>query len=321
MRERLAGVGPEVRFGARHRADRARGRAVGVRLADGGELLGRAVVVATGHSARDVHELPGRAGVRAEAKAFAMGVRLERSAAADRSHPVRPVRGPPEAAGGAVPAWRSRRTTAAARSRSACAREAGRAGGDRGGRRRGQRDEPVAARLAVRELGAGGLDRGGGPRAPRLPLLGGVVLQRRLEEAAAAAGGALRASATRATDFVRGRASSTVPATSWLPAGPRGGRRRRGAGRDGAAARGAAARGARRVRSPDAGLSVRGGGARRRGVAHLVAGARAARSGLARVAGRGGLYPCGEGAGYAGGIVSAALDGIRVARAISRGAE
>ncbi len=29
-----------------------------------------------------------------------------------------------------------------------------------------------------------------------------------------------------------------------------------------------------------------------------------------------GLYPCGEGAGYAGGIVSAALDGIRVAEAI-----
>ena len=26
-----------------------------------------------------------------------------------------------------------------------------------------------------------------------------------------------------------------------------------------------------------------------------------------------GLYPCGEGAGYAGGIMSAALDGIRVA--------
>ena len=29
-----------------------------------------------------------------------------------------------------------------------------------------------------------------------------------------------------------------------------------------------------------------------------------------------GLYPCGEGAGYAGGIVSAALDGMRVARAL-----
>lgn len=29
-----------------------------------------------------------------------------------------------------------------------------------------------------------------------------------------------------------------------------------------------------------------------------------------------GLYPCGEGAGYAGGIVSAAVDGMRVAQAI-----
>ncbi len=29
-----------------------------------------------------------------------------------------------------------------------------------------------------------------------------------------------------------------------------------------------------------------------------------------------GLFPCGEGAGYAGGIVSAAIDGERVAEAI-----
>lgn len=32
-----------------------------------------------------------------------------------------------------------------------------------------------------------------------------------------------------------------------------------------------------------------------------------------------GIYPCGEGAGYAGGIVSAAVDGIRVAEAVARG--
>ena len=31
-----------------------------------------------------------------------------------------------------------------------------------------------------------------------------------------------------------------------------------------------------------------------------------------------GLYPCGEGAGYAGGIMSAAIDGIRVAEAVAR---
>jgi len=30
-----------------------------------------------------------------------------------------------------------------------------------------------------------------------------------------------------------------------------------------------------------------------------------------------GLFPCGEGAGYAGGIVSAAVDGIRVAEAVA----
>ena len=29
-----------------------------------------------------------------------------------------------------------------------------------------------------------------------------------------------------------------------------------------------------------------------------------------------GMYPCGEGAGYAGGIMSAAIDGIKVATAI-----
>jgi uncharacterized FAD-dependent dehydrogenase len=30
------------------------------------------------------------------------------------------------------------------------------------------------------------------------------------------------------------------------------------------------------------------------------------------------LYPCGEGAGYAGGIVSAAMDGEKVARQLAR---
>ena len=29
-----------------------------------------------------------------------------------------------------------------------------------------------------------------------------------------------------------------------------------------------------------------------------------------------GIYPCGEGAGYAGGITSAAMDGMKVAEAI-----
>jgi len=32
-----------------------------------------------------------------------------------------------------------------------------------------------------------------------------------------------------------------------------------------------------------------------------------------------GLFPCGEGAGYAGGIVSAAIDGERCAMAVAEG--
>ena len=35
-----------------------------------------------------------------------------------------------------------------------------------------------------------------------------------------------------------------------------------------------------------------------------------------RAPGLGGVYPTGEGAGYAGGIVSSAVDGLRVAEAI-----
>ena len=31
-----------------------------------------------------------------------------------------------------------------------------------------------------------------------------------------------------------------------------------------------------------------------------------------------GLFPCGEGAGYAGGIISAAMDGQNVAKAVAR---
>jgi uncharacterized FAD-dependent dehydrogenase len=32
-----------------------------------------------------------------------------------------------------------------------------------------------------------------------------------------------------------------------------------------------------------------------------------------------GLYPCGEGSGYAGGIISSAVDGMRTAEAVAAG--
>lgn len=53
------------------------GRVVGVVTANGEEYTGEAVVLATGHSARDIYELFARRGWALEAKPFALGVRVE----------------------------------------------------------------------------------------------------------------------------------------------------------------------------------------------------------------------------------------------------
>jgi uncharacterized protein len=148
------------------------------------------------------------------------------------------------------------------------------------------------------------------------PVTGGVELQRKLERAAAIAGGGeLRAPATRVTDFLARRASSTLPRSSYEPgltatdigelldgiglplatrlreALPMFDRQMRGYVTADAVLVGVESRTSSPVRVP-------------RDPERLVS------------VDLPGLYPCGEGAGYAGGIVSAALDGIRVARAI-----
>jgi uncharacterized protein len=177
-----------------------------------------------------------------------------------------------------------------------------------------RRDSPYANSGLVVSIDAADVERLG----LALPL-GGVELQRALERAAASAGGgALRAPATRATDFARGRPSSTVPATSYQPGLAAGDiaavldttglplaarlrealaafdRQLRGYLTDDAVLVGVESRTSSPVRIP-----------RDRG--------RLESPDLAA------LYPCAEGAGYAGGIVSAALDGMRVARAILTG--
>src|SRR5690606_24728059 len=87
MRERLEQVGVRFRFGERLTGLRVEGagtgrRIAGVRIVDtqsgaAEERPAQAVVLATGHSARDVFELCADAGVALEAKAFALGVRVE----------------------------------------------------------------------------------------------------------------------------------------------------------------------------------------------------------------------------------------------------
>ncbi len=147
--------------------------------------------------------------------------------------------------------------------------------------------------------------------------LAGLELQGRLERAAmVAGGGALRAPATRVTDFVAGRASTTACRPPAYQPGL-------AAGDVGevldASGLGLASRLRDALRDYDRQL---------RGYLTeeaVLVGVESRTSSPVRVPrdattlcnpDLAGLYPAGEGAGYAGGIVSAAMDGIKVARAI-----
>src|SRR5215470_13346378 len=220
LRQTLASVGSEIRFGARavdlviagHHGQR---RAIGVRLADGGELTGRAVVIASGHSAHDVHDLLGRAGVRLEAKPFAMGVRIEHpQPLIDRIQYGRAAGHP------ALPAAAYKLAFTPGDGRGAfsfCMCPGGWIvpaatepdGVVVNGMSLSRRDSPYANSGLVVSIELADLARLGKT---------GVEVQRDLERAAAAAGGGeLRAPATRVTDFLARRGSSTLPRSSYQP--------------------------------------------------------------------------------------------------------
>ena len=78
LRETILEAGGEIRFNARVKDLIIEGSAVkGVRLADGSKVLSQKVVLATGHSARDIYELLYQKKIAIEAKPFAMGIRIE----------------------------------------------------------------------------------------------------------------------------------------------------------------------------------------------------------------------------------------------------
>jgi uncharacterized protein len=78
MRAQIVALGGEIRFGARvtdlHIED---GKVLGLSLADGEQINADHVVLALGHSARDTFEMLHRRGVFMEAKPFSIGVRIE----------------------------------------------------------------------------------------------------------------------------------------------------------------------------------------------------------------------------------------------------
>lgn len=318
LRDKLTGVGVRFEFGAQVTDLLTKpGRVTGVRLADGRELEARAVVLATGHSARDVFQQLAAAGVRLEAKAFALGVRIEHpQPLINRIQYGRFAEHPklPNAS------YRLAETVDGRGVFSFCMCPGGfvvPASTEPGelvvnGMSLSRRDSPYANSGLVIGIEPADVERAGfsGP-------LGGIELQRRIEQAAfAASSGALSAPATRVTDFLERRGSSTVPETSYIPgltatdvapildAGGlplaeklRGAlsafdRRMRGYGTEQAVLIGVESRTSSPVRVPRDPVTL-------------------------EAPGFSGLYPTGEGAGYAGGIVSAALDGQRVARAIA----
>src|SRR5581483_3581587 len=78
MRAKIENLGGEYRFESKVTDLRMeRGRVVGVTLADGTEILSDHVVLAVGHSARDMFELLHKRGVQIEAKPFSIGFRIE----------------------------------------------------------------------------------------------------------------------------------------------------------------------------------------------------------------------------------------------------
>ncbi len=78
MRETILEHGGEVRFNTKVTGLKVEDSHItGVELADGSTIKSRAVILATGHSARDVYHLLHNNNIALEAKGFAMGVRVE----------------------------------------------------------------------------------------------------------------------------------------------------------------------------------------------------------------------------------------------------
>ena len=314
MREALQAVGVEFRFEARvsEICVEAPGSVTGVRLQDGTQLTAQHVVVACGHSARDVHAMLERAGAMLERKPFAIGVRME--------HP-QPLINRIQYGGAAghprlpAAAYRLAHEVDGRGVFSFCMCPGGwivpaateQDGLVVNGMSLSRRDSPYANSGLVSAVEVE--DLSDEPWA-------GVELQRRVEVAAAQAGGGkLCAPATRISDFLQGRASTTLPASSYVPGLAAADLR------DVFAAAGlplakrlreALAVFARRMRGFDTEEAVLVGVETRTSSPLRV---RRNRDTL-QAEGVSGLFPCGEGAGYAGGIVSAAVDGMRVAQII-----
>ena len=322
LREHLTQVGVEFRFESRvisldvNAAETPR-RVRGVNCANGEALGADAVVVATGHSARDVYDWLRAVGCTLEPKSFALGVRCEHAQQLINRAQYGRYAGHPRLPNAA---YSLAHTDQGEGVFSFCMCPGGFIVPSTtepnavvvNGMSLSRRDSPFANSGIVASVAPEDWQRAGFD-----PVLGGLELQRALEEAAfVAGGGAFRAPAVRIADFMDSRASNDLPRCSYqpgltpvnlddvfsvsrLPIAERlreafgvFGRQIHGFVSEEAVLVGVESRTSSPVRVPRDPDS--------RQNPELS-----------------GLYPVGEGAGYAGGIVSSALDGIRAAQQIA----
>ncbi|MFO0749567.1 MAG: hypothetical protein U1F43_28435 [Myxococcota bacterium] len=317
--------GADIRYGAKV-TDLLRsvdGRVRGVRLADGSELEGSAVMLATGHSARDVYHWLHGLGVQLARKPFAIGARCEHPQARVDLMQYGPNAGHPAL----EPAEYFLTAQIGARGvYSFCmcpggfviptTTELGRLNVNGMSNHKRGSDFANAALVVTVEPQDFWLERPGdldhfGP-------LAGLELQRALESRAyAAGGGGYVAPAQRLTDFVDARGSATLPPrTSYRPLGE-----------GGLVPADLRAVLPERLHAPLARAILRFDQKMKGYLTEdaILIGVETTTSSPIRIVrdertyeapGFPGLLPAGEGAGRAGGIVSSALDGMRVAEAL-----
>ena len=324
MRAEIIALGGEIRFESR--VDDLlidNGHVRGVVLADGETLAADHVVLALGHSARDSFAMLAARGVFVEAKPFAVGFRIEHPQALVDAARFGPAAGHP-LLGAADYKLVHHAQQGAGRGRAvysfcmcpggqvvAATSEPGRVVTN-GMSQYSRAERNANAALVVNIDVADYAPWGSHPGDP----LAGIAFQRELESRAFELGGGnYDAPAQRVADFLAGRPStalgSVIPSyqpgvkptdlSTALPDFAI------------AAIREAIPAFARQIRGydlPDAVLT----GVETRTSSPL----RITRDKDCQSVNTRGLYPAGEGAGYAGGILSAAIDGIEVAEAVSK---
>ena len=316
MRAEIHALGGEIRFDARvDDLVTDNGAVAGLALASGERVRADHVVLAVGHSARDTFAMLFRAGVRMEAKPFSIGVRIEHpQSLIDRARfgkfAGHPLLGAADyklvhhcANGRAVYSFCMcpGGTVVAATSEPGCVVT--------NGMSQYSRNERNANSALVVDVTPE--DFPGGSANP----LSGIEYQRHWEGLAFAAGGrGYDAPAQRVGDFLAGRPSTDLGPV--LPSYTPGVR-----AADLAACLPDYVVAALREALPAFGRQIRGFDM----ADAILTGVETRTSSPLRIP-RGedlqsenvrGLYPAGEGAGYAGGILSAAIDGIRVAEAVA----